>query len=92
MNQSSVIVGTGTLLAIALVVCGWLIRDGLMTVSAEVRNKQVAEFPEEVRFTLGNPEARVTLGRARFDGTPGEGGTLYLNDIRIDLPATRPTK
>ena len=92
MNRSPLILSTAALLAIALLLCGWLIRDGLMAVAAEVRDKQVPAFPPEVRLTLGNPEAAVTLGKARLDGAPGKGGTLYLDDIRIDLPATQPAK
>ena len=93
MNRPYTILAGGVVLAIALIVCGWLIRDGLLAVSAEMRNRPENRLPEEVRLTLGNSEAVVSLGKVSVEpSAKGNGGTLNLEKVRIDLATTRPTQ
>ena len=93
MNRPYIILGTGVVVAVALVVCGWLIRDGLLAVSTEMRDNRARGLPEEVRLTLGESDAVVTLGEVSVEpSTRTNAGTLNLENVRIDFSATQPAK
>ncbi|HEV2293070.1 MAG TPA: hypothetical protein VGR35_04390 [Tepidisphaeraceae bacterium] len=87
-------------MAAALLACGWLIRDGLFAVSTEVRNKQAAPFPTEIRLGLGNPDITVTLGPTKIDNSlplldaTGEApipGRATIDNLKVEVAASQPT-
>lgn len=97
MNQRLGLVAM-VLVAGALITCGWLVRDGLLAVSAQIRDKQVSPMPAEIHLGVNNPEMKVTFGSIRMDHLPnGEGGsitssgTLNIESLKIEIPASQPT-
>ncbi len=85
MNRSAVILAASLIVAGALVLCGWLIRDGLLTLSAQLRDKPV---PTEIKLGVDTH----TFGTRLSDTLVLDGDTRVTNGtLGPTSPATKPT-
>ncbi len=77
-------------IAVVVIVSAFVVRDGLLAIATEIRDKSLPELPDELIVN------DVTIDRATITHQPGGDGnmpgvTLTIENMRIDTPFTRPS-
>jgi hypothetical protein len=87
MNRKDMLVGV-VVVAIALIVCALVIRDGLLSIAWEIRNKPLAEFPESL--SLGEVTIEQVTLEAPNATNSGHNAKITIENMRVDAQVSQP--
>ena len=92
MNRPYIIFAAATVVAVEVFAAGWMIRDGLLTLAATVREKPMPSFPQQLHLTPGDSKLNLSVRAMQVESSKDHRTSVVIDNIRIQTPATRPAK
>jgi hypothetical protein len=87
MNRKDIVISVA-LLAIGLITCALLVRDGLVSIATEIRQKPLPRFPESLNVS------QVTIRQATLEAATGTNGNhnvkINIENMKVDSQISQP--